>query len=343
MRCLFGGRGFSDRALLEQRCFATTIRHLGGHSRKASRAVRTPHPPPHCVRRHPLPQGERGRRSTSLRHDRLPHSPPHAHAFPQLSRGEPSDARRRGGAGGTERRRKNQLHRGDFVFVARPRAAPRDAGGCCRQSGRRLLGGVRRSRRRARAGNARHRHRRAGNDASSSSRRCRIDREPVASATAFGDHLRMVWLTPAMDGLFLGAASERRRFFDRLVLAIDSEHSAGSPRLTAACARATACSRCAITTTTGVTRSTRNRGTRGCGRGDARPDRSQTSCDAAGTRAGFRISSAEIALDGWMENALMSEPATAWRTVTGRSCVPAGPRCHRRPHARRAASDRSYR
>ena len=59
----------------------------------------------------------------------------------------------------------------------------------------------------------------------STSRRCRIDREPVGSATAFGDHLRMVWLTPAMDGLFMGAASERRRFFDRLVLAIDSEHS----------------------------------------------------------------------------------------------------------------------
>src|SRR5207244_10220598 len=62
-------------------------------------------------------------------------------------------------------------------------------------------------------------------EAASTSRRCRIDREPVGSATAFGDHLRMVWLTPTMDGLFLGAASERRRFFDRLVLAIDSEHS----------------------------------------------------------------------------------------------------------------------
>src|SRR4051794_8421300 len=60
---------------------------------------------------------------------------------------------------------------------------------------------------------------------SSTSRRCRIDREPVSSAAAFGDHLRMVWLTPAMDGLFMGAASERRRFFDRLVLAIDSEHA----------------------------------------------------------------------------------------------------------------------
>src|ERR1043165_8448098 len=55
--------------------------------------------------------------------------------------------------------------------------------------------------------------------------RCRIDREPVSSAAAFGDHLRMVWLTPAMDGLFLGAASERRRFFARLGPALDSEHS----------------------------------------------------------------------------------------------------------------------
>jgi DNA replication and repair protein RecF len=62
-------------------------------------------------------------------------------------------------------------------------------------------------------------------EAQGTTRRCRIDREPVGSATAFGDHLRMVWLTPAMDGLFMGAASERRRFFDRLVLAIDSEHS----------------------------------------------------------------------------------------------------------------------
>ena len=36
-------------------------------------------------------------------------------------------------------------------------------------------------------------------------RKCRIDREPVASAAAFADHLRVVWLMPAMDGLFLGA------------------------------------------------------------------------------------------------------------------------------------------
>jgi len=56
-------------------------------------------------------------------------------------------------------------------------------------------------------------------------RKCRIDREPVGSAAAFADHLRVVWLTPAMDPLFDGPASERRRFLDRLVLAVDAQHS----------------------------------------------------------------------------------------------------------------------
>jgi len=56
-------------------------------------------------------------------------------------------------------------------------------------------------------------------------RKCRIDREPVASATAFADHLRVVWLVPALDTLFVCAPSERRRFLDRLALAVDAEHS----------------------------------------------------------------------------------------------------------------------
>ncbi len=62
-------------------------------------------------------------------------------------------------------------------------------------------------------------------DSATTQRKCRIDREPVASAAAFADHLRVVWLTPAMDTLFAGAPSERRRFLDRLVLAVDAEHS----------------------------------------------------------------------------------------------------------------------
>ena len=64
----------------------------------------------------------------------------------------------------------------------------------------------------------------AGED-SAPSRKCRVDRESVGSAAAFADHLRVVWLVPAMDPLFNGPASERRRFLDRLVLAVDAQHS----------------------------------------------------------------------------------------------------------------------
>ena len=62
-------------------------------------------------------------------------------------------------------------------------------------------------------------------DGTALQRKCRIDREPVATATAFADHLRVIWLVPAMDALFTGAPSERRRFLDRLVLAVDAEHA----------------------------------------------------------------------------------------------------------------------
>jgi DNA replication and repair protein RecF len=61
-------------------------------------------------------------------------------------------------------------------------------------------------------------------EAEARTRQCRVDREPVASAAAFADHLRVVWLVPAMDQLFAGPASERRRFLDRLVLAVDAAH-----------------------------------------------------------------------------------------------------------------------
>lgn len=62
-------------------------------------------------------------------------------------------------------------------------------------------------------------------DIGPSTRLCRVDGETVGSAAAFADHLRLVWMTPTMDGLFAGPAGDRRRFLDRLVLAIDLEHS----------------------------------------------------------------------------------------------------------------------
>lgn len=63
-----------------------------------------------------------------------------------------------------------------------------------------------------------------GLEPGSTARKCRIDGAPVSSPAAFAEYLRVVWLTPALDGLFMGAAGDRRRFLDRLVLAIDATH-----------------------------------------------------------------------------------------------------------------------
>lgn len=52
----------------------------------------------------------------------------------------------------------------------------------------------------------------------------RIDGETVASTEDLTDYLRILWLTPAMDGLFTGPAGDRRRYLDRLVLAVDPAH-----------------------------------------------------------------------------------------------------------------------
>jgi DNA replication and repair protein RecF len=54
------------------------------------------------------------------------------------------------------------------------------------------------------------------------------------SATALSEWLAMVWLTPAMDRLFTDAAGERRRFLDRLVLALEPSHAGHANRYEAA-------------------------------------------------------------------------------------------------------------
>jgi len=55
---------------------------------------------------------------------------------------------------------------------------------------------------------------------------CRIDGASAPSPSAFAEFVRVVWLTPDMDALFRGPAGERRRFLDRLVLAVDADHGA---------------------------------------------------------------------------------------------------------------------
>lgn len=63
-----------------------------------------------------------------------------------------------------------------------------------------------------------------GEAAGEGGRKVRINGAPARSADAMLEWLRVVWLTPAMDGLFPGPAADRRRFLDRLVLAVDPGH-----------------------------------------------------------------------------------------------------------------------
>jgi DNA replication and repair protein RecF len=66
-----------------------------------------------------------------------------------------------------------------------------------------------------------------GRDPAGGERRTvRIDGEPARSQAALSDHLGVVWLTPQMDRLFVESPAGRRRFVDRLVLAIDAAHAA---------------------------------------------------------------------------------------------------------------------
>ena len=177
-----------------------------------------------------------------------------------------------------------------------------------------------------------------GGEGNGTSRRCRIDREPVSSATAFGDHLRMVWLTPAMDGLFLGAASERRRFFDRLVLAIDSEHSSRVSALERslrsrnrllevrnyddhwcdAIERETAELAVAVAATRGQTRAKLAAMLRARGEASGFPSAADHARRLDGERAGQR------------------NPQPRWKIATARSCAPAA-RAMPRPAARSTA------
>jgi DNA replication and repair protein RecF len=64
-------------------------------------------------------------------------------------------------------------------------------------------------------------------------RQVRINGAP-ASVNSLSEWLSVLWLTPAMDRLFTGSAGDRRRFLDRLVLALEPTHAHHSTRYDAA-------------------------------------------------------------------------------------------------------------
>lgn len=64
-----------------------------------------------------------------------------------------------------------------------------------------------------------------GQEAGCAMRQARINRTKAPSMDQMLDYIRLGWLTPAMDGLFVAPAAERRRFLDRLTLSLDPDHN----------------------------------------------------------------------------------------------------------------------
>jgi DNA replication and repair protein RecF len=61
-------------------------------------------------------------------------------------------------------------------------------------------------------------------------RHVRLNGVEAKGSADLGDIVQLVWLTPAMDRLFIESAGGRRRFLDRLVLGFDSSHARNATR-----------------------------------------------------------------------------------------------------------------
>jgi DNA replication and repair protein RecF len=142
-------------------------------------------------------------------------------------------------------------------------------------------------------------------------RKYRIDREPAGSATAFADHLRVIWLVPAMDQLFAGPASERRRFLDRLVLAVDAGHAARVSALERALRSRNRLLESPRPDTHWLDAAEHETAEVAVAVAAARAEtvRRLSAALAARRATETAFPSAEIGLDGWMEAAVLAAPA----------------------------------
>ncbi len=69
-----------------------------------------------------------------------------------------------------------------------------------------------------------------GRTEQSTGRHVRLNGVEARGSAELGEIVQMVWLTPAMDRVFIESASGRRRFLDRLVLGFDPGHARVSTR-----------------------------------------------------------------------------------------------------------------
>lgn len=71
---------------------------------------------------------------------------------------------------------------------------------------------------------------RPGGECRQNKREVRLNGAAAQSSADLGDIVQLIWLTPAMDRLFIESAGGRRRFLDRLVLGFDAGHARAATR-----------------------------------------------------------------------------------------------------------------
>ncbi|MBS0236321.1 MAG: DNA replication/repair protein RecF [Proteobacteria bacterium] len=60
----------------------------------------------------------------------------------------------------------------------------------------------------------------------SARRTFRLDDQSIKAQQQIAEYMRVIWYTPRTDGLFLSAAGERRKFWDRMSYNLDQSHAA---------------------------------------------------------------------------------------------------------------------
>ena len=196
-------------------------------------------------------------------------------------------------------------------LLARPRPARRGTVGMARQGGR---GGWAVA---ARLGDTDHRHRHAGGRAGAASGAGQ--RRPGVGQFAVSEWLSVLWLTPAMDRLFSGSAGERRRFLDRLVLALEPGHAHHSTRYDAAMRARNKLLAEERRTNPGWPRSKQAMAEHGAAIAEARGADGDGARPSGSTDAPEdEFARAAVALEGWADGDLAARPQRQPRARCGR-------------------------
>ena len=155
-------------------------------------------------------------------------------------------------------------------------------------------------------------------------RQVRVNGAP-ASVNSLSEWLSVLWLTPAMDRLFMGSAGDRRRFLDRLVLALEPSHAHHSSRYEAAMrARNKLLADEGEADPSWLTALEQQMAEHGTAIAAARQRTASALADRMKSAPEDEFAKAEIAIEGWTEGNLSEElrssrtrDASAGRTTVG--------------------------